>query len=267
VQSAPTHSGLRYVEPSPLGDLALAQHRVDNPRATVVAIHGGLDRASSFTRLSRRLDGFDVVAYDRRGYQRSRALGPGTLDQHVGDLQHVIAWAAPSGPVVLFGHSYGGLVAMTLAARQPDTTAVVVAYESPLPWVFARSAPTPAPSENPALEAERFFRRVVSDSSWERLSSAEQESRRLDGPALSADLAEITNPVAPFELDEIHVPVRFLYGDQRSTPYHHTLAHRLESANPFFTTRELAGAPHGAHLSHPDLLAGEVRAAFDHVVL
>jgi pimeloyl-ACP methyl ester carboxylesterase len=58
--------------------------------------------------------------------------------------------------------------------------------------------------------------------------------------------------------------VRYLYGDQRSTPYYHALARRLESANSFFTTRELAGVPHGAHLSHPDVLAGEIRDAFDH---
>lgn len=264
MNGAPTRTGLRYVEPSPLGALAIALHRVDEPRATVVAIHGGLDRASSFTRLSRRLEGFDVIAYDRRGYQRSRSLGPGTLEQHEADLGRVIDWAAPKGPVVLVGHSYGGLVAMTMAARQPDVARVVVAFESPLPWVLSRSSPTPVPGVNPALEAEQFFRRVVSDSSWERLSPLERESRRLDGPALSADLTEMTNPIAPFELDEIRVPVRYLYGDQRSTPYYHALARRLESANSFFTTRELAGVPHGAHLSHPDVLAGEIRDAFDH---
>ena len=261
--SAPTQSGLRYLEPSPLGPLALAHHRVDHPRATVVAVHGGLDRGSSFTRLSRRLDDFDVVAYDRRGYQRSRALGPGTLDDHVADLARVIDWSAPSGPVVVFGHSYGGLVAMTLAARDPGAMGVAVAFESPLPWVLARPAPTPVPGGSPALEAERFFRRVVSDSSWEHLSDAEQESRRLDGAALSADLTEMTNPLAPFELDEIVIPVRFLYGDQRAAAYYHALAHRLEEASRFFSTRELFGAPHGAHLSHPDLLAHEIRDALD----
>ena len=262
--STPTPSGLRYRPDSPIGALALAEHRVARPRATVVAIHGGLDRASSFTRLSRRLDDVDVIAYDRRGYQRSRPLGPGTLDQHVADLERVIAWAAPTGPVILFGHSFGGLVAMTLAARTPGAAVVVVAFESPLPWVLARSSPTPVPGENPALEAERFFRRVVSDSSWERLSASEQESRRLDGPGLTADLTEMTTPIAPFELDEIRVPVRYLYGDQRSGPYYHALARRLESANRFFSARELAGVPHGAHLSHPDLLADEIRDAFDH---
>lgn len=265
MDSAPTPSGLRYLEPSPLEPLALALHRVPAPRATVVAIHGGLDRASSFTRVSRRLEEFDVVAYDRRGYQGSRSLGPGTLTQHVADLRRVIEWATDTGPVVLFGHSFGGLVAMTLATEAPHLVDVVVAYESPLPWVLERPSPTPAPGHDPALEAERFFRRVVSDSSWERLSAAEQESRRLDGPALSADLRVMTAPLAPWELDDIRTPVRYLYGDQRAAPYYHALAGRLEASSRYFTSRELHGASHGAHLSHPDVLAAEISNAFDHL--
>ena len=259
-----TPSGLRYLEPSPLAPLALARHLVAAPIATVVAIHGGLDRASSFTRISRRLERFDVVAYDRRGYQRSRSLGPGNLEQHVADLLRVIEWANSTGPVVLFGHSFGGLVALSLAAEHPGVADVVVVYESPLPWVLARPSPTPAPGDNPALEAERFFRRVVSDSSWERLGPTEQESRRRDGPALSADLRVMTGPVAPWDLEGIDVPVRYLYGDQRAAPYYHSLAHRLEAANPHFTSRELPGATHGAHLSHPDVLALEIENAFEH---
>ena len=262
-----TSSGLRYLEPSPLAPLALARHVVPSPVATVVAIHGGLDRASSFTRISRRLERFNVVAYDRRGYQRSRSLGPGDLEQHVADLLRVIEWVNPTGPVVLFGHSFGGLVALSLTAEHPGVADVVVVYESPLPWVLARPSPTPTPGDDPALEAERFFRRVVSDSSWERLGPSEQESRRRDGPALSADLRVMTGPVAPWDLEAIDVPVRYLYGDQRAAPYYHSLARRLEAANPLFTSRELPGASHGAHLSHPDVLAREIEDAFDHLHL
>ncbi len=206
------------------------------------------------------------MAYDRRGYQRSRTLGPGRLEDDLDDLRRVIEWVSPAAPLIVFGHSFGGLVAMALVAGRSDIAQVVVAYESPLPWIVARPSPTPAPGESPAREAERFFRRVVSDEAWEHLSESEQESRRLDGPALSADLREITAPLAPFEIDEIRTPVLYLYGDQRAAPYYHELAGTLTRANTFFEVKELRGLPHGAHLSHPDLLAKEIRGALDGLV-
>ena len=262
VDATSVKPGLRYLEDSPLAGLAVARHRPEGARATLVAVHGGLDRGSSFTRLSRRLEDFDVIAYDRRGYQRSRQRGPGTLDEHVADLGEVIAWARPRGPLVVFGHSFGGLVAMSYVARDRGAD-LVVAYESPLPWVLERPSPTPAPGENAAVEAERFFRRVVSDAAWEHLSEAEKESRRLDGPALHADLVSMTSPLPPFEPDEVTVPVRYLYGDQRNASYYEALTRRLAGENPLFTGAQLVGAGHGAHLSHPDHLASFVRRALE----
>jgi pimeloyl-ACP methyl ester carboxylesterase len=240
----------------------VAERRCDQPRATVVTIHGGLDRGASFTRLSRRLDEVDCVAYDRRGYQRSRSRGPGSLDQHVDDLAEVVTWGAAAAPLVLVGHSFGGLVAMTYASRGHHVD-LVVSYESPLPWILERSSPTPPPGDHPGLEAERFFRRVVSDDAWEHLSAAEQESRRGDGPALQADLRSMTDPVAPFDLSELTVPVRYLFGDQRAASYYRALAQRLSRANHHITAREISGAGHGAHLSHPEHLAREILRALD----
>ena len=259
----PLHSGLRYLAPSPLSALAVAQHRVNEPRATVVAIHGGLDRGSSFSRLSRRLFDFDVISYDRRGYQRSRPLGAGTLDEHVADLGNVIAWARNSAPVILFGHSFGGLVALALCAQRADVAHLVVAYETPLPWILKRDTPAKASVTNATVEAELFFRRVVSDASWERLGPMERESRQLDGPALCADLDEMSSSRTPFDLAEIRVPVRYLYGELGGHGYYHNLAHLLETTNTHFSTRDIPGAQHGAHLSHPDIVASEIRSAFD----
>ena len=258
-----TTTGLHYLDPSPLGGLALAVHRVHSPRATVVALHGGLDRGSSFTRLSRRLPEFDVVAPDRRGYQRSRDLGPGTLADHLSDLDRILDWVGDQTPVILVGHSFGGLIAMAQATWDRVPISRCVVFESPLPWVLTRPSPTPPPGTNAPLEAERFFRRVVSDEAWEHLSEREKESRRLDGPALHADLMSMTEPLAPFEPEDVRVPVLYLYGDQRSGDYYSALTRLLTSRNPHFSSRRLTGLPHGAHLSHPDVLAAQIRGAAD----
>lgn len=250
----PTSFGLRVVEATPTAGLILAERRVDHPLASVIAVHGGLDRAGSFARLARRLDDFDVVAYDRRGYQGSRDLGVAGLAAHVKDLVAVARREAEAGPVVLFGHSFGGVVALAAAVREPGLARLVVVYETPLPWVVPRPGGPPAPVEDPGLEAERFFRRVVSPAAWERLSAPERESRRLDGPALLSDLASLRGP-APFDIADLVAPAAYVHGDAALAPYYRHLGAEVHRRNPGVEVIELAHAGHGAHLSQPGHLA------------
>ena len=152
----------------------------------VVLVHGSLDRAGSFARVMRRLDDLHTVAYDRRGYHRSRHVTPvhDTLDGHVGDLLAVI----DGRPCVVVGHSYGGDVVLGAALRPggPGPILAVAAYEPPMPWLGpsatrprAGGAGDPRPEdEDPAEVAERFFRRMVGDSAWDRLPEETQEARR-----------------------------------------------------------------------------------------
>ncbi len=237
---------------SPVAGLSYYEHRVADPIATLVCVHGGLDRGGSFSRLARRLETVDVVAYDRRGYQGSRALGPAHLDAHVADLAAVAG--AEARPVALFGHSFGGLVALATADRHPGLARLVATFESPLPWVLARASGRPEPTDDPAHEAEVFFRRVVSDAGWERLSEAGRESRRADGPALLADLATLRGP-EPLDVAALATPFALLFGDGALGPYYRALAARLREVAPAVTIHELPGASHGAHLGAPGPLA------------
>src|SRR4051812_6819496 len=63
-----------------------------------------------------------LVFYDQRGHGSS-ARGPAehaTIDQLARDLAAVTAARAPRGPVVLVGHSMGGMTIMGLAALHPE---------------------------------------------------------------------------------------------------------------------------------------------------
>ena len=118
--------------------LSLTEHTPDgvDPRAPlVVLVHGSLDRAGSFARVTRRLDDLHTVAYDRRGYHRSRGASPvhGTFEGHVDDLLSVI----DDRPCVGVGHSYGGDIALAGAVRAggPGPILAVAAFEPPMPWL------------------------------------------------------------------------------------------------------------------------------------
>jgi pimeloyl-ACP methyl ester carboxylesterase len=63
-----------------------------------------------------------LVFYDQRSHGRSSRAAPGrvSIDDLAGDLTAVIGTAAPTGPLVLVGHSMGGMALMALAGRDPD---------------------------------------------------------------------------------------------------------------------------------------------------
>jgi len=63
-----------------------------------------------------------LVRYDQRGHGRSTwgTTEPVSIDLLGEDLRQVLDRCAPTGPVVLGGHSMGGMTIMCLAAAHPD---------------------------------------------------------------------------------------------------------------------------------------------------
>ena len=262
----------------------------------VVLVHGSLDRAGSFARVTRRLKDLHTLAYDRRGYHRSRTAAPieaapvdaapvdsapvdaapgeplladlSALDRHIADLVAVI----DGRPAVVVGHSYGGVIALgaALGADGPGSILAVAAYEPPLPWLGSwatrggRSGSTPRRAdEDHGMVAERFFRRMVGDSAWDRLPEEAKEARRADGAALSAEIAALRRDDAPFDIAALTIPAVFGRGTA-SLPHHREAVTWLLEHVPGSKLVEFDGAGPGAHLTHPDAFA---RFVWDAVAL
>lgn len=252
--------------------LTLTEHvpdAVDPTVPLVVLVHGSLDRAGSFARVLRRLDDLHTIAYDRRGYDRSRHVVPvhDTLEGHVEDLVAVIG----DRPAVVVGHSYGGTIAIGAALRTdgPGSILAVGAYEPPMPWLgpwaTRRQSGTTTPPRmsldgDPELIAENFFRRMVGDSAWDRLPEATKEARRADGAALAAEMSAIRVTEPPFEVTALTVPCLVASGTE-SLPHQRATPAWLAANVPGAELIEIEGSAHGAHLTHPDAFARFVRVA------
>ncbi len=91
---------------------------------TVVFVHGFALRMECWVLQRRALvhAGFRVVAYDQRGHGRSGAphLDSCTVAQLGRDLDAVLAATCPTGPVVLVGHSMGGMTVMSYAGQHVE---------------------------------------------------------------------------------------------------------------------------------------------------
>lgn len=92
---------------------------------TLVFVHGFCLDMGTFhfqrTALTRRGD-YRMVFYDQPGHGRSGKLKHGeyTLDDLANGLKRVIDETTPDGPIVLIGHSMGGMTIMALAEQYPD---------------------------------------------------------------------------------------------------------------------------------------------------
>jgi pimeloyl-ACP methyl ester carboxylesterase len=101
---------------------------------TVVLLHGWtLDRRTwhrQVTALAETLgDSARIISYDARGHGESGVcrLTGATLARLGDDLAELLDQVAPTGPVVLAGHSMGGMTIMEYAHRHPDDFAARVA--------------------------------------------------------------------------------------------------------------------------------------------
>ena len=95
----------------------------DGPSPTVVLVHGFTARLGEFDLQREALAGrARVVLYDQRGHgasRRGRVRRP-TIEQLGHDLGAVLDQVVPAGPIIVLGHSMGGMTIMALARQRPE---------------------------------------------------------------------------------------------------------------------------------------------------
>ncbi len=116
------------------------------PDGIVVIAHGFAEHSGRYHRVAQRLvdEGIAVRAPDHRGHGRSegRRTSIVRFDDYVDDLTMVIAAAHEQWrtlPLILLGHSMGGLIALSLAVRaNPPIDALVLSAPAACPRDVSR---------------------------------------------------------------------------------------------------------------------------------
>jgi len=125
-------------------------------------LHGITASGGRFERLAtRRLQAFRVHAPDLRGHGRSPPEPPWDFDRHVADLIETLdAHGVERASIV--GHSFGGRLALELAARHPERAETLMLLD-PAVWVpphiaLARAEEHHAERSFPTLDAAIDYR-------------------------------------------------------------------------------------------------------------
>ncbi len=121
------------LEPVPSVKLATAAWIPEDPVAVFILSHGHAEHSGRYTYLVNTMVGHGLAVYtlDHRGHGRSSGTRALVLrfDDFVDDLDRVVDRAReafPGLPVVLFGHSMGGLIAVRYALAHPNKVSLLV---------------------------------------------------------------------------------------------------------------------------------------------
>lgn len=237
-------------------------------RPTVLILHATLSSSAQLLRLAIELTpDARVLLLDRRGSGGSPMVSPSpvTIARHVADAATVLAANGELAAYVV-GHSFGGVVALELAARHPELVRGVVAWEPP----YIPLAPLPdreqlarvahlvgrAHASRGRAAAARIFMGTVSPGAWERLRPAQQELLGDEGDGVLADAA--MPDLDPDGLARIGAPV-ILGTGTASEPFYAPIAEAIRERVPGARVEHLSGLRHFAPIVNAGPVADLVR--------
>jgi pimeloyl-ACP methyl ester carboxylesterase len=184
---------------------------------------------------------------------------------HVADLAALLE-SEGIASAILFGHSFGAVIALEAAARLPGRVGAVVAWEPPYGPLAdastrARFAAVATATERahaaggPAAAAATFLDGVSGDGAWQALPKRSRDFlvAQGDGAFADAGLAGLD----PHGLARIEAPVTVLTGTS-SEPFYAPIARAVVAVIPNARLVELDGLNHLAPIAEPDAVGAAI---------
>lgn len=237
----------------PGGRLLGARH--GRPPAGVVALHGWQRTHADFDAV---LAGLDAIAPDLPGFGASAP--PEVAWGARGYAEAVLPLCQEGPPVVLLGHSFGGKVAVELAAAHPERVAALVLTGVPL------LRPAGQPRVRPPL-SHRLARRLnsaglIGDARMEarRQRTGSEDYRRATGvmrQVLVRSIGEVDDGTYRRALSALRCPVELVWGED-DTAAPPTVAWEAAGLIADARVTVLAGVGHLTPTDAPDALRGAV---------
>jgi pimeloyl-ACP methyl ester carboxylesterase len=240
----------------------------------LLLLHATLSTAHDLGPLASRLARtFRVVSVDRRsaGASRMPPDDPGgavDIASHVDDVLGVLDVVAPGERALAVGHSFGGCVALELAAWHPHRVTAAWVFEPPY-LALLRAADVPdltalgdriaalGREQGPAAAALAFLDTVRGPGTSARLPEAARTRLGAEGRGAIADAALLG--LDPRGLRRIMASVVVALGGRGGGPYA-AVAAAITGRVSTATVERFPDLGHGGPTSRPDVVASSIAA-------
>lgn len=188
-----------------LADGRLLADKTGSTPPAVVALHGWARSGADFAAI---VDGLDAIAPHLPGFGTTDAP---PVAWGSADYAELVADAIrPFAPVVILGHSFGGRVAVRLAAKYPELVKSLVLTGVPLVRLAPRSKPALSFRVVRAMARARILPSSVLEKQRKKHGSADYNAAQ---GVMREILVKVVNENYRDDLAAIDVPVRMVWGE------------------------------------------------------
>jgi pimeloyl-ACP methyl ester carboxylesterase len=250
----------------------------------VLILHGGPGLSDYTASLAEELVGdFTTYRYQQRGLLPSTTAGPFTIETHLSDVAAVLG-AIPAEQVFLVGHSWGGHLAMHVAAAYPERLLGLVVVD-----------PLGAVGDGGESDMGRIIMQRIPPAAAERAGELDERAMRGEGtpgdalealsivwpayfatptqappmPAMDTSLPcysgtwesihdHLARGTLAAGLGRVEIPTAFVLGADSPIPPHHGLA--SAALVPGAVTEVLPGCGHFPWLERPGVVRRALRS-------